>query len=106
MACRSVSILANCLFPPPPPPPQFLSLRVVRFGERFKNSFHALTYFLSLQTHAEAVRLDDYDELTNHRTSNSDLFRWIIHQASRGITDAQVDMRNVQQFLAVDSNPP
>ena len=42
------------------------------------------------QTHAEAVRLDDYDELAKHKGNESDMFQWLTHQALHGLTDAQV----------------
>ena len=48
-----------------------------------------LTCFYS-QTHSEAVRLDDYDELANHKGNESDMFQWLTHQALHGLTDAQV----------------
>jgi len=42
------------------------------------------------QTHSEAVRLDDYDELANHKGQESDMFQWLTHQALHGLTGAQV----------------
>ena len=51
----------------------------------------ALLYFCS-QTHSEAVRLDDYDELANHKGQESDMFQWLTHQALHGLTGAQVGL--------------
>lgn len=42
-----------------------------------------------INTHSEAVRLDDYDELANHKGNESDMFQWLTHQALHGLTDAQ-----------------
>lgn len=42
-----------------------------------------------VNTHAEAVRLDDYDELAKHKIDESDLFQWLTHQTWYSLTDAQ-----------------
>lgn len=42
-----------------------------------------------VNTHSEAVRLDDYDELANHKGQESDMFQWLTHQALHGLTGAQ-----------------
>lgn len=36
------------------------------------------------------MRLDDYDELANHKGQESDMFQWLTHQALHGLTGAQV----------------
>lgn len=50
------------------------------------------------QTHSEAVRLDDYDELAKHKGQDSDIFQWLAHQALQGIGDAQVTIVTVFSF--------
>ena len=49
------------------------------------------------QTHSEAVRLDDYDELANHKGNESDVFQWLTHQALHGLTGAQVSSATMEQ---------
>lgn len=51
-----------------------------------------MSYF---QTHSEAVRLDDYDELAKHKGNESDVFQWLTHQAWHGLSDAQVGDRQI-----------
>jgi TPR repeat protein len=42
-----------------------------------------------VDTHSEAVRLDKKEDLENYRGPDSNWFSWLIHQAKRGVTDAQ-----------------
>lgn len=48
------------------------------------------------QTHSEAVRLDDYDELAKHKGNESDVFQWLTHQAWHGLSNAQVGYSRLQ----------
>ena len=48
------------------------------------------------QTHSEAVRLDDYDELAKHKGNESDVFQWLTHQAWHGLSNAQVGYNRLQ----------
>lgn len=63
------------------------------FSDRTSQLIYVNTLVFSCfcsQTHSEAVRLDDYDELANHKGQESDMFQWLTHQALHGLTGAQV----------------
>ncbi|XP_048588647.1 protein sel-1 homolog 3 [Nematostella vectensis] len=52
----------------------------------------------TVHTHSEAVRLDDSEELANHRGVKSDLFQWLSHQAQQGLSEAQSIMADMHYY--------
>lgn len=55
-------------------------------------SFWKWTRSFHHQTHTEAVRLDDYDELAKHKIDESDMLKWLTHQTWHSLSGAKVNI--------------